>query len=300
MKKRSLIPFILLAIGLLSCGQNQKEVLRADLIRILRELPGHQSVAFISLSGNDSLMIHPDLTYHAASTMKTPVMLEAFRQAAAGEYTLDDSIQIRNAFRSIVDSSTYRLNKVDDSDTLIYNRVGRMATRRELIDRMITVSSNLATNILIEEVGASRVEATLRSLGLNALRVLRGVEDQAAFEAGLNNVTNAREQALLYEGIARFTAADTASCREMIRILSNQKFNDAIPAGVPQGTQVAHKTGWIRGVHHDGGIVMLADGRSYVLVILTSGWTDDALATKTMVQISKRVYDYVNETVPLK
>lgn len=288
--------YLLPAIMAIACRPDPKETLRTDLNELLNDLPGRHAVAFIPMEGSDSLMIRPDAVFHAASTMKTPVMVELYRQAQTGELTMDDSVAIRNEFRSIVDGRTYSLSAGDDSDTAAYNMVGKKTTIRELLRRMITVSSNLATNILIERVNPGKVEKTLRSMGLNNMRVLRGVEDQAAFEAGLNNVTTARDQALLYESIARMEAADSASCREMIDILSAQEFNEGIPAGLPAGTKVAHKTGWIRGVRHDGGIVMLPDGRSYVLVILTSGWTDDDQAVRTMAAVSRRVHEYISGT----
>lgn len=240
-------------------------------------------------------MIHPDAVFHAASTMKTPVMVEVFRQAAAGKFTLNDSVRIINTFHSIIDSSVYSLNRTDDSDTSIYDRIGKMTTRRELVYRMMTISSNLATNILIAEVGASSVEKMLRGFGLNNMHVLRGVEDGVAFRAGKNNVTTARDQALLYQQLANGLIADSVTSREMIDILLEQKVNDKIPAELPSDVRVAHKTGSITSVHHDGGIVYLPDGRAYVLVILTKGWEDEGAALRTIAKASRVAYEYVKQ-----
>jgi beta-lactamase class A len=78
----------------------------------------------------------------------------------------------------------------------------------------------------------------------------------------------------------------------MIDILLDQKFNDKIPAKLPKKVKVAHKTGWITGVNHDAGIVILPDGRKYVLVLLSKELQDDKAAVKSMAKISKMIYDY--------
>src|SRR5206468_11099584 len=85
----------------------------------------------------------------------------------------------------------------DDSDSTLYTLVGRNRSVRELLELMITRSSNLATNILIERVGASRAQASARALGAWSIQVLRGVEDGAAYRAGLNNTTTARDLGVL-------------------------------------------------------------------------------------------------------
>lgn len=284
---------ILLSVGLIACSGDPREILRTDLKQMLDSLPGTHAVAFWDLTTDDSLLIHPDLSFHAASTMKTPVMLEVFRQAAQGKFAMNDSLTITGTFRSIADTSTYTLSKSDDSDTLIYNHIGEKRTVHDLVYDMVTISSNLATNMLIEKVTAPAVERTLRELGISKMRVLRGVEDTPAFKAGLNNTTNARDQALLYARLARYTAADSASTHEMITILSDQKFNEKIPALLPEDVRVAHKTGSITAVHHDGGVVYLPDGRKYVVVILTAGFKDERAALQTMARTSKRIFDYV-------
>lgn len=282
-----------LSILFTACSPPPTERLRSDLEELLKTLPGTQAVAYWDLETNDSLFIHPDMSFHAASTMKTPVMLEVFRQAANGRFSLSDSIIIKNTFRSIADSSIYMLSGSDDSDTLIYRHIGEKRTINDLVFDMITVSSNLATNLLIEKVTAPAIGETLHALGIRNMRVLRGVEDTPAFRAGLNNTTNARDQALLYSHLARFTAADSSSSHTMISILMDQKFNEKIPALLPEGVRVAHKTGSITSVHHDGGLVFLPDGRTYVVVILTAGFTDEKQALDVMARVSRRIFDHV-------
>jgi beta-lactamase class A len=229
---------------------------------------------FRDLANGDSLLVGAQLRFHAASTMKVPVMIQLYRDRDAGRLSLDDSIPVTNTFRSIVDSSTYWLDKADDSDSSLYARVGGKATIRRLVELMETVSSNLATNLLIARVGAARANATAHTLGADSILVLRGVEDGKAYRAGLNNTTTARDLGVLLAAIAQHRAASPASCREMLAILGRQQFNEGIPAGLPAGTRVYHKTGWVGGlVYHDAAIVERegGGGRRYVLVVLTGG-----------------------------
>src|ERR1043166_7944669 len=184
---------ILLAIGAqrtLTPARTGTDSLRESIVRRAAEVNGAIiGVAFHDLQTGDSLYLNADDSFHAASTMKVPVMIELFRRIDAGGLSLDQGILLVNQFGSIVDGSPYSLNAGDDSDSSAYNRVGQRVTVRELIDRMITRSSNLATNALIELVDASRANATAHELGARDIHVLRGVEDNKAFRAGMNNTT---------------------------------------------------------------------------------------------------------------
>ena len=246
------------------------------------------AVAFRTLDGKSELLIDPDKPFHAASTMKVPVMIELFRQAQAGMLKLDEALLIRNEFRSIVDGSPYKLSEGDDSDLEVYANVGKQMTLRRLNELMITVSSNFAANLLIERLGVENVKATVKRLGADGMKVLRGVEDSKAFEKGLNNETTARALATLFEKLASGTAVSPSADREMIEVLKRQKFNDAIPSGVPAGTPVAHKTGDITRIQHDGGIVY---GPSpYVLIVLVRGIEDQKASKALIAQISQAVW----------
>jgi beta-lactamase class A len=154
---------------------------------------------------------------------------------------------------------------------------------------MITVSSNFAANLLIEKLGAKNVQATVDRLGGTGVRVLRGVEDQKAFDKGLNNVTTAGGLAALFMHLASGTAVSPKADAEMIAMLKRQKFNDAIPAGIPGGTPVAHKTGTITKIHHDAGIVY--GPHPYVLVVLTRGIQDQKVSGPLMASISREVWN---------
>lgn len=250
-------------------------------------------VYYKNLETGDSLTVGARTRFHAASTMKVPVMIQLFRDRDAGSLSLTDSITVANSFRSIVDSSPYQLDLADDSDSTLYRRIGQQVPIHELIELMETVSSNLATNLLITLVDARRANATAHALGADSILVLRGVEDGKAYRAGLNNTTTARDLGVLLAAIAQGRAAGARSCEEMLAILGRQQFNEGIPAGLPRGTRVYHKTGWVgQLVYHDAALVEPAGPRSrYVLVVLTGGIQKDADAYALVRDISRLIYD---------
>ncbi|HVX40618.1 MAG TPA: serine hydrolase [Gemmatimonadaceae bacterium] len=266
--------------------------LQARIEQRIARVPGAVvGVAFHDLASGDTLFLNADDSFHAASTMKVPVMIELFGRIDAGGLALDQGILLVNRFASIVDGSPYALDPGDDSDSAAYARIGSRVPVRELIDHMITRSSNLATNALIELVGADKANATAHALGARNIRVLRGVEDIKAFDAGLNNTTTARDLEVLLEAIETGRAASRTSCNAMRDILLRQEFNEEIPAGLPPGTRVAHKTGFITGVLHDAAIVYPNGRKPYVLVVLTRDIKDQRVARQLIADVSRLVYD---------
>jgi beta-lactamase class A len=286
--KPLLVLAVLLAPGAAAAGQGL-DALRARIEARIAAAPARAvGVYFRDLGSGDTLLVGANTRFHAASTMKVPVMIQLFRDRDAGALSLDDSVVVHNAFRSIVDSSPYLLDKADDSDSSLYALEGQRRSIRQLIDLMETVSSNLATNLLIDRVGANRANTTAHALGADSILVLRGVEDGKAYRAGMNNTTTARDLGMLFTALAQYRAASPAACREMLDILARQFFTEGIPAGVPPGTRVAHKTGWIDGVvYHDAGVVYPASGAPYVLVVLTGGIADDSVAHNLVRDISR-------------
>lgn len=246
---------------------------RPAIDALIRGSGAEVSVAFRTLDGRDELFLRDADAFHAASTMKVPVMIEMYRQAEAKLIGLDQPVPVVNAFKSIVDGSAFALSPDDDSEKDLYKAVGRTRTWRELCELMITESSNLATNILIDRLGVARVRATVASLGADGMDVRRGVEDNVAFRAGVNNTTTSRALLVLLEGLAKGTTVSQAASREMVEILARQHFNEAIPAGVAPGTRVAHKTGGITRIQHDAAIVFAP--RPYVLVVLVRGLEEE-------------------------
>ena len=277
-----------------AAASQQAGGVRATLeARIARAPARAVGLYYRSLARGDSILIDANLRFHAASTMKLPVMIQIFRDADAGLLHLDDSLTVHTAFPSLVEGA-FVVGREDDSDSTLYALAGRNRSVRDLLERMITRSSNLATNILIERVGADRAQRTARTLGAWSIQVLRGVEDGAAYRAGLNNTTTARDLGVLLQAIATGRAASPAACDSMLAILGRQEFNEGIPVGVPPGTRVAHKTGWIgEVVYHDAAVVFPPEGPRYVLVVLTGGIKEDSVAHNLVADLSRLVYEGV-------
>jgi len=292
MSKTYLFLFFTAMTAILSQAQTGVQQLK-EQIKARINNQGTVAVAFRDLSSEEEILINEQEVFHAASTMKTPVLIEVFKQAKQGKFALKDSIVIKNEFKSIVDGSLYSLNPSDDSEQKMYSLIGQKKTLMDLVNDMIIYSSNLATNIIIELVGAQNVMKTMRELGANSIQVLRGVEDSKAFEKGLNNTTTARDLLIIFEAIAKGKTVSPGSSQQMIEILLHQQFNKVIPARLPATVKVAHKTGSITGILHDSGIVFLPDGHMYILVLLSKGVGSEEAATDLLAGISEMIYQYV-------
>jgi len=290
----------LLPILVVACSNNKSSNIATltDLeLQILDSIHHHEgefAVAFKNLdTAGETIFINKSTIFHAASTMKTPVMIEVFKQIAVGNISLDDSLIVTNKFRSIVDSSWYELSLGDDSESDLYQAIGKSAAVSDLIECMITKGSNLANNILIERLGAEFITKTMKDLGAPDMQVLRGVEDLKAYHQGLSNTTNALSLLVIYEKLANGMVVSKEASESMIEVLKRQHYNDVIPALLPDHVVIAHKTGSISHVHHDSGIVFLPDGRKYVLVLLSKDLVDFDDGTRLLQNISKMIYDYV-------
>jgi beta-lactamase class A len=215
-------------------------------------------------------------------------MIELFHQVREGKVKLDDTLPIKNEFHSLVDGSIFTLDAADDSEADLYKAAGQTRTLGQLCELMITVSSNFATNLLTEKLGVENIRATVHALGADGMNVLRGVEDNKAFEKGLKNTTTARGLLILLEAIAKGQAVDADASRQMVEILARQKFNEAIPAGLPAGTRVAHKTGEVTKIHHDAAIVYALP--PFVLVILVRGLAETKDSAALMADITRLLY----------
>jgi beta-lactamase class A len=280
-----LATFVLIA----SCATAPRD--RAGRLDAILAMHPAQSIAVAryDLQTGESLLRNEHERFHAASTMKLPVMLAVFEAVTRGELSLDQKVVVKNDFVSIVDGSHYALESGEDSEKALYDLVGTEVTLEDLVRRMIVRSSNLATNHVIQFVGAPNVMKLMKSIGANEIEVLRGVEDDKAYHAGLNNTTTANDLMLILKALAEERVVSPAASKQMIDILLAQEFNDGIPAGVVPGARVAHKTGSITAISHDAGIVFNPDGSRYVLVVLTRGFKDGDEATRVIAAVSRAV-----------
>jgi beta-lactamase class A len=266
----------------------------AILGRIARDSGATVAVALRDPVTGFLVLVNPDLRFHAASTMKLPVLMALAKQVDARTLRWTDSVLVTNRFASIVDGSGYELSAAEDSDSTLYLIVGQHRSVGLLAERMIAHSSNLATNLLLGSVVTpAGVTRLVRELHADSMVVLRGVEDGKAFEKGLNNSTTARDLATLLLALASGRAASKSGTAEMLRILELQEFNDGIPIGLPPGTPVAHKTGWIAATWHDAALIYPDGGKPYALVILSRGIADRANGMALQADLARMVHSAV-------
>ena len=291
---------IVVLCALIGCANEDKSVIQTDtLIADLEQLTATYPEATVSVSIVDSendvrIHWHADELMHAASTMKVPVLIELYRQAELGRFSLSDELVLKNEFRSIVDGSLYSIE--DDSDDAIYEQLGQPMTLEQMAYNMITVSSNLATNLLIDFLSADSVQTTSERLGTTKMQTIRGVEDLKAFDLGMSNQATSRDLSLLMEHLRAGTAVSPSADAAMLKILDDQVFKSMIPSGVPEGTKVAHKTGSITAIHHDAAIVYPPDSAPFVLVIMTGGIPEHSESSTLGGDIARLVYQHLRGT----
>lgn len=250
------------------------------------------AVAYENLETGQRFFRNERESFHAASTMKVPVMLALFEAISRGELSLQQPVLVKNDFVSILDGSHYALETGEDSDGELYTFIGTSRPLADLMRRMIVRSSNLATNILIEFVGAPNIMRLLQSIGASDIKVLRGVEDDKAYHAGMNNTTTAYDLMLVLKTVAERRAISPDASEAMLEILKAQEHNDGIPSGLPRNIRVAHKTGSITKISHDAAIVFPdAGSKPYILVVLTRGIKKGDDADGVIREISRLIWE---------
>jgi beta-lactamase class A len=252
------------------------------------------AVAVHDLETNLDFAYRSDEWFHAASTIKIPILVGVFGAVDRGEFVLHSRLHVRNRFLSVVDGTPYRVRSSRDANSDVHDAIGKMMQIQELGHHMIATSSNLATNLLVDLVGIEKLQETMQQLGVaDGIDLRRGVEDEKAFEAGINNRVTANGLLKLLRLIAEEKAFSPHLSRRMLDILHSQEFNSGIPARLPEGTRVAHKTGEISTVAHDAGVVYLKNRKPYVVVILTEWDPETGGRSETIAKISEAVHDWI-------
>jgi beta-lactamase class A len=250
------------------------------------------AVALHDLETGFRFSLHGDRWFHAASTIKVAVLLAVFRAADEGRLRLDDSLHVRNRFFSAADGSVFHVSADRDATPELYQNIGRTSKISALAYAMISGSSNLATNLLLDFIGVEYARSALRSADVVGVELRRGVEDHVAHERGMNNEATADGLLTLMAAI-RGDFLKTESKQHVIRILLEQRFKSMIPAGLPKHAVVAHKTGEISSACHDVGIVYLPEREPYVAAILTEFDPETEGRRATVASISEMIYRFV-------
>jgi len=268
--------------------------LRTQIETIAHDAGAEQvGVAFHDDETRRSWSCHGDLWFHAASTIKVPVLLGVYGAIHAGLLSEESRVHVRNRFFSVVDGSRFRVEAGRDANSEVQRAVGRTMKVKELAHHMIATSSNLATNLLIDVIGLEAMQRLLAPLHLGGVELRRGVEDELAWQAGINNRVTANGLLQALRLIVEERAYSAEVCRRMLDLLHRQQFKDGIPAGLPEGARVAHKTGEISTAAHDAGIVFLPDREPYVLAVLTQWPPEAGRRREVIARISQSVFEHL-------
>jgi len=275
----------------------RERALREQIEKIEQE-SGAKAIAVALRDAETGLELHDhgDRWFHAASTIKVPILLGAFAAINRGDLLPHSRVHVRNRFLSVVENIPFRVESGRDANSAVHNAIGKMMRVDELAYHMITTSSNLATNLLLGVIGSDAVNQTLKELHLDqGIELRRGVEDELAFEKGINNMVTADGLLRILIMLSEGKAFSPALSRRMMDILHGQEFNQGIPARLPKGTRVAHKTGEISTVAHDAGVVYLPKRKPYVLVILTEWDPETTGRSRTIAAISHTIYEHLTQ-----
>jgi beta-lactamase class A len=256
------------------------EELHRKIEDILADYTGRWGMVIMNQATGDRLELNPQMEFPAASMIKVPIMYEIMRQVVAGRLSLDESLIVTNKLQT------------GGAGILKELRSGITMTVRELVTLMIILSDNTATNMLIDLAGMDAVNKTMTDLGLKSTVLRRRMMDFAAAQAGHENITSAGDLALLFAAIYDSRGLPPAYGALMLDILTRQQIQDKLPFYLPQEITLAHKTGTLPGVEHDGGILFLPGG-PYIICILTADLVTNVQGLQLVANIGKTIYEHL-------
>lgn len=239
--------------------------------------------------------INCDTLTPAASTIKLAVIDAAYQAEKDGKINFNDTIIIHNHFQSLVSKNFFSIDQKEDSYDTLYEQNGQPIKISELLRVMIQYSSNLATNLLVEKLGLPYINSILKQQHLNGMILGRMIEDLEADGQNIKNLVTARGLGIFLQKLENGEIVGPQQSHEIIQIMLGQKFNDIIPPLLPKNTPIAHKTGWIKGVRNDAAIVILPNGKKYILILLSKNLPSEPEGIKIFNQVSKQTYDYFSQ-----
>lgn len=266
------------------------EALADSVARIAAGQPGTFAVYAAPSGQAPDVCLRCDEPINAASTIKLFVLDAAYAAFRDGTLKPDEAVTVHTSFHSLVGTRSFSLDQKEDSYDPLYGQAGKPVTVTELLRVMIQYSSNLATNLMIERLGVMPIRAVVARQGLDGIVFGRMIEDFDADAKGIRNRVTARGLGAFLQKLDHGAIVGPAESRAMIGVMLGQTFNDIIPPGLPAGTPVAHKTGWVHGVRNDAAIVFLPNGAHYILVELSRDLPDEAAGIKVLNTVSGKVF----------
>ncbi len=233
-----------------------------------------------------------DAVHHAASTVKVAVLVAAVR---SGLHASSGTVDVHPGFDSAVPGRGFEVLRAEDDDEDVWRAVGSSVPAAWLVERMVTRSSNLATDLVLERTGLAPVREVLREAGCRATSVDRMVDDAPAAAAGLRLATTPRDLALLLGALAGGRLLGAAATAYALGLLRANQHVDDVVAGLPPGTDVAHKNGWDvvggRTVRHSVALVTPPDSAPYVQAVCTTTALTDVGARALVAHLTAGWWD---------
>jgi beta-lactamase class A len=238
---------------------------------------------FVDLQTGDYLDINGDKAFPAASTIKLPILIALFQDIEAGKVRLDETLVMR---RDLVAGGSGNMQNM---------RVGRKFTVSETATKMMTISDNTATNMIIDRLGGFKVlNQRFQSLGLRNTALRHLLADVQG-----TNTTSAKDLVQLSGLLANSQVLNDASRSQVLDIMRRCQNRSLLPSGLGTGAVIAHKTGTLRFVLGDAGIIQTASGKRYLAGILVRRPNHDPRAKSFIRQVSRIMYNYMDNTQQL-
>lgn len=257
---------------------------------------GDFSVWLGGLDGRGAFAHDAARLHYSASTMKLPVAIAMMRAVEDGRLALDQPVTVHEDFASAYEGERFAVHRDDDDALATWDHLGKQVPLRWLAEQMITLSSNLSTNLVLELTGVVAADQALAdALGdvdgeRSVLR--RGIDDRPAQLHRISNLMGAADFAAVLIAVGNDTAASPSSCAYLRDLLAANGWNDQIPAGLPSGVRVEHKNGWDISIRHDAGIVRPADAEPFVLSVFTTSELDDDAAQQWIADVATVAWEH--------
>ncbi len=237
-------------------------------------------IFFLDLSTGNYIDINGEKRFAAASTIKFPLLVALFQEIDAGRIKLTDKLVMRRDL------------KVGESGTMQYKPIGTKFSVLETATLMMTISDNTATNLILDRLGgAAKVSQRFRSWGLQNTALRNLLPDIAG-----KNTTSSKDLVRLAALVYNNRLLSPNSRNQVLGIMRRVKTNSLLPSGIGQGATIAHKTGTLRFIIGDAGIVQMPNGKSYLAGVLVQRPNYDPKAGDFVREVSRRVYNYLDNT----
>ncbi|MBE8970231.1 serine hydrolase [Nostocales cyanobacterium LEGE 12452] len=237
-------------------------------------------IFFLDLDTGNYIDINGEKRFAAASTIKFPLLVALFQEIDAGRIKLTDKLVMRRDLR------------VGEAGTMKYKPIGTKFSVLQTATLMMTISDNTATNLILDRLGgAAKVSQRFRSWGLQSTAMQNLLPDIAG-----KNTTSSKDLVRLAALVSNNRLLSPTSRSQVLGIMRRVKTNSLLPAGIGKGATIAHKTGTLRFIIGDAGIIQMPNGKSYLAGVLVQRPNYDRRAGDFVREVSRRVYNYLDHT----